>query len=68
MVKLSIQKSFNLISNKTLALLERLRLTEHTFMIIIAIVIGVLAGLAAIGIRALIQAISNISFTGEGNL
>ncbi len=68
MVKLSIQKSFNLISNKTLALLERLRLTEHTFMIIIAIVIGVLAGLAAIGIRALIQVISNISFTGEGNL
>jgi CIC family chloride channel protein len=67
-VKVSIQKSFNLISNKTLALLERLRLTEHTFMIIIAIVIGVLAGLAAIGIRALIQAISNISFTGDGNL
>jgi len=37
-------------------------------MIIIAIVIGVVAGFAAIGIRALIQAISNISFTGEGNL
>ena len=68
MVKLSIQKSFNLISNKTLAVLERLRLTEHTFMIIIAIIIGVLAGFAAIGIRALIQVISNISFTGDGNL
>ena len=68
MIKLSIQKSFNLISNKTLAFLERLRLTEHTFMIIIAIVIGVLVGFAAIGIRALIQAISNISFTGDGNL
>ncbi|MGB5893574.1 MAG: chloride channel protein, partial [Ignavibacteriaceae bacterium] len=68
MVKLSIQKSFNLISNKTLAFLERLRLTEHTFMIIIAIIIGVLAGFAAIGIRALILAISNISFTGDGNL
>jgi len=67
-VKLSIQKSFNLISNKTLAVLERLRLTEHTFMIIIAIIIGVLAGFAAIGIRALIQVISNISFTGDGNL
>lgn len=68
MIKISIQKSFNLISNKTLAFLERLRLTEHTFMIIIAIVIGVLAGFAAIGIRALIQAISNLSFTGDGNL
>jgi CIC family chloride channel protein len=67
-VKLSIQKSFNLISNKTISFLERLRLTEHTFMIIIAIFIGVLAGFAAIGIRALILAISNISFTGAGNL
>jgi len=37
-------------------------------MIIIAIIIGVLAGFAAIGIRALIQVISNISFTGDGNL
>jgi CIC family chloride channel protein len=37
-------------------------------MIIIAIFIGVVAGFAAIGIRALILAISNISFTGDGNL
>lgn len=35
-------------------------------MIIVAIVIGVLAGFAAIGIRALIQTISNISFSGTG--
>lgn len=35
-------------------------------MIIVAIVIGVLAGFAAIGIRALIQTISNISFPGTG--
>jgi CIC family chloride channel protein len=37
-------------------------------MIIIAIVIGVLAGFAAIGIRALILAISNLSFSGDGTL
>jgi CIC family chloride channel protein len=37
-------------------------------MILIAIVIGILAGFAAIGIRALILEISNLSFTGEGNL
>lgn len=49
-------------------MLERLRLTEHTFMILIAIVIGLLAGLAAIGIRALILEISNLSFTGTGNM
>ncbi|UCH66311.1 MAG: chloride channel protein, partial [Ignavibacterium sp.] len=37
-------------------------------MILIAIVIGILAGFAAIGIRALILEISSISFTGQGNL
>lgn len=49
-------------------LFERLKLTEHTFMIIVAIIIGVLAGFAAIGIRALIMEISTLSFTGEGSL
>jgi CIC family chloride channel protein len=37
-------------------------------MILIAIVIGILAGFAAIGIRALILEISNLSFTGAGNM
>jgi len=37
-------------------------------MIIIAIVIGLLAGFAAIGIRALILEISHLSFTGTGNM
>jgi CIC family chloride channel protein len=37
-------------------------------MILIAIVIGILAGFAAIGIRALILEISNLSFTGTGNM
>ena len=48
-------------------LVDRAKLTEHTFMIIVAIIIGVLAGFAAIGIRAIIEGISSISFTGEGN-
>jgi len=37
-------------------------------MIILAILIGILAGFAAIGIRALINEISHISFPGGGNL
>lgn len=61
-----IQKAFNSVSLKTMALLERLRLTEHTFMIIIAIIIGILGGFAGIGIRAMILWISEISF-GAGN-
>lgn len=43
-------------------------MTEHTFMIIIAIIIGVLAGFSAIGIRAMIKFFSDISFPGTGNL
>ena len=56
------------ISFRTAAYFERLRLTEHTFMIIIAIIIGLLAGFSAIGIRFLIKEISAISFQGPGNI
>lgn len=37
-------------------------------MIVIAIVIGIFAGFAAIGIRALIKAISSLSFHGSGSI
>ena len=37
-------------------------------MIIVAIIIGVLAGFSAIGIRFLIKEISALSFQGEGNI
>lgn len=36
-------------------------------MIIVAIIIGIFAGFAAIGIRALIEGISSLSYPGEGN-
>jgi CIC family chloride channel protein len=55
------------LSKRTNQLVNKAKLTEHTFMIIVAIIIGILAGFAAIGIRALIEAISLISFSGEGN-
>lgn len=56
------------LSKKTVALIERAKLTEHTFMIIIAIIIGILAGFAAIGIRMMIEEISALSYSGEGTL
>ena len=58
----------NKVSFRTAAYFERLKLTEHTFMIIIAIIIGVLAGFSAIGIRFLIKEISALSFHGAGNI
>lgn len=56
------------ISYRTAAYFERLKLTEHTFMIIAAIIIGLLAGFAAIGIRFLIREISYFCFQGDGSL
>ena len=37
-------------------------------MIIVAIIIGILAGFSAIGIRAMIEFFSELSFSGDGNL
>ncbi len=50
------------------AAVEYARMTEHTFMILVALLIGVTAGLGAIGIRASIQYISGLSFPGGGDL
>ncbi len=55
-------------AKSVLKVFEKIRMTEHTFMIIIAIIIGVLAGLGAIGVRAMIHWISALSFQGEGTL
>ncbi|MBN2571674.1 MAG: chloride channel protein [Ignavibacteriales bacterium] len=43
-------------------------MTEYTFMIIIAFLIGIVVGLAAVGTRILINWISSISFSGDGSL
>jgi len=66
--KFSPNKIFKELSRKTADMLERAKLTEHTFMIIVAIIIGILAGFSAIGIRAMIEFFSELSFPGEGNL
>ncbi len=55
---------YSLLSKRTNLVIERAKLTEHTFMIIVAIIIGILSGFAAIGIRFLIEEISILSFGG----
>ncbi|MBT3225533.1 MAG: CBS domain-containing protein [Deltaproteobacteria bacterium] len=55
-------------SRLSVSMVEKAKMTEHTFMIIIAILIGVFAGFGAIGIRMLIQTISDFSFAGSGSL
>lgn len=66
MLDFSIRSINQKISDQTTRLLDRAKLTEHSFMIIVAIIIGILAGFSAIGIRALIQWISLLSFPGDG--
>jgi len=66
-IKTPISNLFASFSQKTTDYVERAKLTEHTFMIIIALIIGLLAGFSAIGIRALIEGISDLSFSGNGS-
>jgi CIC family chloride channel protein len=63
-----LSKFIQYISKKNNDLLVKANLTEHTFMIIIAIIIGALAGFSAIIIRALIEWITDISFLGHGSI
>ncbi len=49
-------------------LLERLRQTEHLFIIILAVIVGLLGGFGAVGIRALLKFISDLCFDGGTTL
>ncbi len=63
-----IKNLYESFSRLSLRLVDRAKMTEHTFMIIVAIIIGVLAGFGAIAIRLLIMEISSFSFSGEKTL
>ena len=56
------------ISRLTASLLERAKMTEHTFMVIVAVIIGICAGFGAIAVRTMIKFISGLSFPGTGTL
>jgi len=64
----TFNKTYTTLSKKASALFERARMTEHTFMIILAIIIGILGGFGGIGIRWMIKFISDISYPGPGNI
>lgn len=63
-----LKRSYRVGSRLAVGLVDKAKMTEHTFMIIIAIIIGILAGFGAIGIRMLIYEISTFSFPGEKTL
>ncbi len=63
-MKQSLINYYKKISNKSVSLIKRAKMTEHSFMIIVALIIGTLAGFGAISIRAMIKFVSDMSFPG----
>jgi CIC family chloride channel protein len=63
-----LKKLIQTISGFFIRQIEKAKMTEHTFMIMIALFIGVFAGLGAVAIRQMILSITSFSFPGGGNL
>ncbi len=63
---MKIKTTYSALSLRVGSFIDRAKMTEHTFMIIIAIIIGILGGFAGVGIRALIKEISLLFFPGNG--
>lgn len=64
----SFKRLYFSLTHKTSNLIAHAKMTEHTFMIVLAIIIGTLAGFGAIIIRIMIQYISDFSFPGDNDL
>jgi len=63
-----IRRFYRYSSNRSVTLIEKAKMTEHTFMIVVAIIIGVFAGFGAIGSRMLTKTLSELFFSGHGAL
>ena len=63
-----MKRFFLSLSRRSSLLLAHAKMTEHTFMIVLAVIIGVLAGYVAIFFKLLIDMISGLSFAGNSNL
>lgn len=67
-IKNSIFRFYNNIKKSFELYLNELKKTEHLFMMLMAGFIGLVGGFGAVGIKALISFISDISFYGGTNL
>lgn len=59
---------YSSLSYKINRLVVRAKMTEHTFMIIVAVFIGILGGFGAIAVRAMIKIFTELSFPGPGSI
>ncbi len=62
------RKLFSKLSDRVIAAINKLKMTQHIFMILAAICIGILGGFGAIGMRMLIDSISELFFAGDGTV
>lgn len=68
MLRDTFKNLYSTLSKWAVRAMNRAKLTEHIFIIVIAIIIGILAGFAGIGIRFLIEGVSKLSFSGNSNV
>lgn len=67
-IKYKLFKLYVKYANKTQVYIQRLQMTEHLYMMILASIIGIVGGFGAVGIKSAIHIISDLSFFGGENL
>jgi len=67
-IRLWSRYSYLKLSRGSEIILERIQMTEFMYMILMAVIIGVVAGFGSVGVKYLIEFISDLAFSGEGTI
>lgn len=68
LIKYKVFKLYVQSANIVQSYVQRLQMTEHLYMMIIAAIIGIVGGFGAVGVKAGIHFISDLTFNGGENL
>jgi len=63
-----LRRGYTRASLKASTFIDNIRTTENLIMLVLAIIVGLLAGFGAVGIRAMIREISGFFYPGSGTL
>ena len=63
-----IKSSFRIVSKYAVQLIDRIKMGEHSFVLMIAVLIGMLGGFGAVGIQFTIRKFENLFWGGNFNL
>ncbi len=67
-IRFWIKYSYIQLSRKAFYLQNRIQMTEFMYMIILSVIIGFVAGFGSVGVKYLIEFISRLAFSGDGNI